>query len=478
MRPIISLCMIVRNEEANLPACLATVAGLVQELVIVDTGSTDRTREIAAAAGAKVVDFPWVDDFSAARNEAIRHATGAWIFSLDADDRLDDENRRRAGQLFSALSIEASPGMPMAFLMQCASRLQPSSPTATVVDQVRLFRNHPDIRWEFRTHEQIMAAIQRLGGAIQRSDVVIEHIGYYDPQQRRAKAERNLRLLELEHADRPEDPFVLFNLGVTYYGWGRVADALPVLEKCLAHSERGFYLFGKLYALLVRTHRDLGHVQEALAVCRAGRAREPADIELLFLEATMLRSQGDLAGAEARYRQLLESRAARSLSAVDLSLCGHKARHNLAGILRQQGRIAEAEVQWRSALTEQPDYGPACLSLGELYASQGRAADLESLAEHAARIPSLVVETAVLRALVWMMRRDFVTARQVLHEAIGRFPQALNLREALAQALLHEGRDWAAAEQALRDILAISPNHPQAQRDLAALQQQLKRQSS
>src|SRR4029079_16299415 len=242
MPPQISLCMIVRNEEANLPACLATVAGLVQETVIVDTGSSDRTREIARSAGAKVVDFPWIDDFSAARNEALRHATGAWIFSLDADDRLDEENRRKAGQLFAALPSAAAPGMPMAYLMQCSSRLQPGNSAATMVDQVRLFCNHPQIRWEYRTHEQIMASIQRLGGVIQRSDVVIEHTGYYDTVQRRAKAERNLRFLELESADHPTDLFVLFNLGVTYYGWGRIAEALPVLERCLANSQRGFYL--------------------------------------------------------------------------------------------------------------------------------------------------------------------------------------------------------------------------------------------
>ena len=207
--------------------------------------------------------------------------------------------------------------------------------------------------------------------------------------------------------------------------------------------------------------------------CREGRNREPADIELLFLEASLLRSQGDLAGAEIRFRQLLENRAARSLSAVDLSLCGFKARHNLAGIYRQQGRLAEAEAQWRAALAEQPDYGPASLSLAELYVSQGCAADLESLAEHAARIPAMAVEAAVLRGLTFAIRRDFVAARQVYEEAIARFPKALNLREALARMLLQEGRDWRAAEQALREILAIAPNHPQAQRDLGKLQQQL-----
>src|SRR5262249_6715656 len=115
---------------------LANVAGLVQEMVIVDTGSTDRTREIAISTGAKVIDFPWIDDFAAARNEALKHATGSWIFSLDADDRLDNENRHKAAQLFAALPPGEMPGMPMGWLMQCASRLQAGAPAATVVDQV------------------------------------------------------------------------------------------------------------------------------------------------------------------------------------------------------------------------------------------------------------------------------------------------------------------------------------------------------
>jgi glycosyltransferase involved in cell wall biosynthesis len=86
--------MIVKNEEADLPLCL-DCADLVNEIVIVDTGSIDRTREIAARYGARVRDFPWVDDFAAARNESIRHASGHWIFWLDADDRIDELNRAR-----------------------------------------------------------------------------------------------------------------------------------------------------------------------------------------------------------------------------------------------------------------------------------------------------------------------------------------------------------------------------------------------
>ena len=84
----ITLCLIVRDEERFLPGCLASVAGAVGQIVVVDTGSRDRTREIAAAAGAALVDHPWAEDFAAARNAALPYVTGQWILVLDADERL------------------------------------------------------------------------------------------------------------------------------------------------------------------------------------------------------------------------------------------------------------------------------------------------------------------------------------------------------------------------------------------------------
>src|SRR5690349_2795694 len=87
-QPLISACLIVRNEEANLPRCLGSLAGKIDQFVVVDTGSTDRTVELAQQAGAEVFQFAWCDDFSAARNESLRHAWGKWILWIDADDEL------------------------------------------------------------------------------------------------------------------------------------------------------------------------------------------------------------------------------------------------------------------------------------------------------------------------------------------------------------------------------------------------------
>ena len=102
----ISLCMIVKDEESRLPACLGCVADLVGEIIVVDTGSTDNTREVARHCGAEVHEFSWCDDFAAARNQSLHHATGDWIFWLDADDRIDEANRLHLRSLFANLPDE------------------------------------------------------------------------------------------------------------------------------------------------------------------------------------------------------------------------------------------------------------------------------------------------------------------------------------------------------------------------------------
>jgi glycosyltransferase involved in cell wall biosynthesis len=244
--------MIVRNEEALLPACLASLADLMAEVIAVDTGSADRTREVAASFGARVFDFAWCDDFAAARNESLRHATGDWVLWLDADERLDDANRDRLQALLDAL-----PSGPAAYSMRQRSSA-PGGAAATVVDQVRLFRRDPAVGWEYRVHEQLLPSLRRAGYAVHGTDIVIEHAGYQDPALTRRKLRRNLRLLQLDQQERPADAFVLFNLGWAYLELGRDAEAIPFLQRSLQQSQPGDSIVPKLYALLAHAERRRG----------------------------------------------------------------------------------------------------------------------------------------------------------------------------------------------------------------------------
>jgi GT2 family glycosyltransferase/tetratricopeptide (TPR) repeat protein len=467
----VSLCMIVKNEEANLAACLFSAGDLVDEIVVVDTGSTDATKAVARECGARVYDFTWVDDFAAARNESLRHATGDWIFWLDGDDRVDEENRRKLKDLFARLKDDN-----IAYSMKCRCLPDPQTGTATVVDHVRLFRNHSDIRWKYRVHEQILPAVRGLGGSVHASEIVIEHTGYVDAALRRKKQERDSRILELDRAEHPDDPFILFNLGWSYEELRKPAEALRLLQRSLELSHPSDSIVRKLYTLIMECHRQLGQPAEALGVCQEGRRYYPDDAQLLFQEALLRRELRDLAGAEACLVRLISTSEGPHFASVAEGLRGHKARHNLAVIYQEQGRVAEAEAQWKSASSEQPGFTPAWIGLGDLYLSQRRLSDLDDVLGHLEGSGSLDgqsrVAAAALRARCSMARGEFGSARRVLEEAIRETPNDVWLLVILSHALLQEGSDWDAAEAALRKVLEIDPKNIEARNNLAILLRQ------
>lgn len=451
----VSLCLIAKNEAHRLPTCLGSVVDLVHETIVVDTGSTDATKEVAARHGAKVFDFPWRDDFAAARNESIRPATGEWIFWLDCDHWLDQENRERLRKLFASLQDENA-----AYLMKWRSPSDESGSQATLLDATQLFRNDPRIRWQHRIHEQIRPAIQRAGGITRWTDVVINHSGYQDAADKYRKLERNLRLLLLENTEHPNETTTLFHLGWTYYLLGKPVEAWAPLERTLALAQPGETIVRKTYALLVRCARQTNRQQDAFDVCRTGRTHFPNDPELLFHEGQLRREGGDLPGAEAVLIHLLQAPPETYIAAsVDPSLQGYKGRCALAEVYRDQGRLADAEREWRTALAEHPDFTPAWLCLGDMWLNHGRFQEVDQLAAQLQANPTTSLDGALLRARSLMIRKDFGAARKLLEETIVRAPKNPWPRELLAHALLMEGRDMPALVQALRDVLAFDPTN-------------------
>ena len=464
--PRVSLTMIVRDEEGNLPACLSSVAGLVDEIVVVDTGSSDGTPAVAQSFGARVFDFPWCDDFAAARNEALKHASGDWAFWLDADDRLDDENQTMLRALFDGLGLDLA-----VWLLRCVSATPRDDGPAPMHEQGRLFRRDPRVRWEYRVHEQIVPAIQRLGGATHRSDVIVQHVGYRDARLRRAKLARDLRLLNMELADRPDDPLVLYHLGYNHWLSGNATSALPSLQRCRQVAPPALAIVTKLYSLLARCLRQMGSGDEALFVCQEGLARYHNHAELLFHQGQLLNERRRFAEAEASLVRMLNlGTSAAAARGEDPAIRGFKGRCALAEVYRDWGRLVDAEAQWQTAVTEQPGYLLAWMGLGDVYLAQGRWSDAERLAQRLEGELARPVDALLLRARAQMTRHDFVTARQLAETAVSLSPSALMPREALSHILVLEGRDWEAAEAAVREVLARQPSNATALANLAVIQ--------
>jgi predicted Zn-dependent protease len=464
--PRVSLCLIAKDEEANLPDCLASAADLVDEVIVTDTGSTDATKEVAARFGAQVFDFPWVDSFAAARNESLRHATGDWVFWLDADDRLDEDNRDKLRALLQAL-----PAGNVAYTMRCQGTPDAGTLTGLVVAQLRLFRRHPRAAWRYRVHEQLAPALARLGAQTRDSGVLVHHAGYRDPALRRRKRGRNRRLLELDFAEHPDDPYVLFNLGAVHEEDGQPEQAVPLLRRAVERAAPGAPFAAPAGLVLSRALRGLGQPAAALAAIQTGRRLFPADPGLLFQEAVLLGEQGDPAGEENCLRALLAGPTAASAALYDPGVWAYQARHNLAVLCAGSGRPAEAEAQWRAAVAAAPGFAPGWRGLAELFLGQGRWAELE---EAAARLEAGLAppeEAVVLRARAQLARREYGPARRTLEAALARQPAALALLRPYSLALLLEGRDWGAAERALRQVLAQDPQDEPARKNLALLRQ-------
>ncbi len=226
--PTVSLTMIVRDEQLNLPGCLQSCADWFDELVIVDTGSRDETKAVAAAArdrrgrAARVFDFAWCDDFAAARNESLRHATGDWVFWMDADDRLDETNRRKLANLLASLD-DRSVGYEMGQVSQF-----PDGQVAPPFRQLRLFPRRPQLKWWGRIHEGLIGAADL---TYVNTGIHIWHVGYHDPATLEAKSARNLRLLEMQIAETPRNALVLFHLAREYFIKGRAAEAFQTLAR-------------------------------------------------------------------------------------------------------------------------------------------------------------------------------------------------------------------------------------------------------
>jgi glycosyltransferase involved in cell wall biosynthesis len=261
--PTLSLCIIVKNESSNLAQCLTSVKGLVDEIVIVDTGSADNTKQIAKQFTKNVYDFQWINDFAAARNFSIQHATGDWILILDADETLSSKDHALIRQ-----TISSAPSSIVAFKLILRNYTDDSRAAGWIsstgdtyeeskaaagwwaVPKIRLFRNNPSIRYSGAIHESVSESVKKIGGT-RSLDIPIHHFGKLDVKKEINKSS-SYESLSKQKIAKKMDFYSYFELGRQYVHSGKGDEAIKAFEQSTALNPDYFetwFMLGTIYIL-------------------------------------------------------------------------------------------------------------------------------------------------------------------------------------------------------------------------------------
>jgi glycosyltransferase involved in cell wall biosynthesis len=347
MSPTVALAMIVRNEEAYLPACLERARNAVDEVVIVDTGSRDRTVEIARRYTSKVYHYPWQDDFAAARNYALEHVDSEWVLCLDADELLDTTD----GDL---RSLVADAGGCEAFFLPLHNLTGETSGDFQRFPVLRLFRNRPEYRFRGPIHEQVILERRETVG------VATAPVIWHRPlsgRERRRKRGRNLGLLRRALAADPDNPFLLYYLGVEWLGLGRAARALPCFERVRRELTDGHLLFrAPAVRYLVACLRALERYDEALCVCLEESLRYPEYTDLFFDGGVLFEEKGEYEVAIKWFQEALNCGRPPLLFAHTNGTEGFLSLYHLGYCHEKLGRTQKAREFYERALAANPAY--------------------------------------------------------------------------------------------------------------------------
>lgn len=361
MNGLLAATLIVKDEASVLDACLASVRDVVDEIVVVDTGSSDETVEIARRHGAVVALHEWSGDFAAARNAALDLASCEWILYVDADERLAPIARADVEQL-----LRRAPEVAFRILLQPHAR-------STPYREYRLWRQDPRIRFVGVIHEKVVPAIQRVseqdGRPIGEADLLLTHVGYEGDQTR--KHRRNLPLLRRQLEIEPDNLFNLHHLARVLEGLGEYAEAEQILEHAVEVARTrpthgpGSLAFGELIRLRHLRGDDVGElVAEA-------RERYPDNQLMVFLEGRYLLDSQRYEEALERFEALLAvdvEGLADVGPAYDDGIFGALSYEAQGACLLQLGRYAEAAEVYEQAsrmLPEDPSFATKrALALG------------------------------------------------------------------------------------------------------------------
>ena len=462
----LSLCMIVKDEEAMLGRCLEAIRDHVDEIIVVDTGSTDRTVEIAEANGAKVLHHEWTGDFAVARNVSFDAATGDWLLYLDADEVLVEGDGERLRALTRRTWREAM------YLVETNHTGELGDGAAVTHNALRLFKNRPEYRFEGRIHEQIAHRLPGyLAERIEISDVRIEHFGYLGVvRDTKDKSRRNIELLRKQEADGDQTPFLNFNIGSELAAVGDVEASLAEFRIAWdkIREEGAFHRLGYAPSLgnrLVKALRCAERLDEARSMAAEVLELYPGYTDIVLEQALIARANDDLERAERLLHECLEMGEAPSGYTSERGTGTYLAQIHLADLLRAQGRHDEAQEIIKRTLAEHPDF----IGVVEPYAAirlAGQADPSDVVAELHAAIDSPTPGARFMLAVALHEAGAAEQAEAELRAVVAAQPASAPARLALVETLLSQTRFDEVAE-VLAPIPADSPWAASAARSAA-----------
>jgi tetratricopeptide (TPR) repeat protein len=450
----LSLCMIVKDEEEMLPRCLAAAKPAVDEIVVVDTGSTDRTVEIAESFGARVIHHEWNGSFSDARNVSLEAATGDWVIYLDADEVLVEED---------AAGLRACTGRVWreAFsLVETNYTGDIDDGTAMTHNALRMFRNRPEYRFKGRLHEQMAYALPGyLSERIEYTQLRIEHYGYLGVvRDSKDKSRRNLELLQQQVADGTESAFQSFNLGSEYLALGEIDTAIGHFEKSwqMLETDPGRTVYPYVPTL---ANRFVTALREAQRLDDADRMAEDAlelfegFTDLVFQKAWIAHARGDHAGARALFQRCLEMGDAPSRYS---SVVGCGTYLSLIA-LAQLSTGTDAEELLARCLDEYPHFlGAVHPYAAAMLANRREAEDVVATIEE--RVEKITPSVRFMLGVALYEAGAAAVAAEQFRLVLEQQPDSVPARVALGEALLSQGR----YEDAVTEAALVEPGAPAA----------------
>ena len=294
-KPGISLCMIVKDEEDMLQDCISSVKDLVDEIIIVDTGSADATVSIAKERGAQVFCYPWDGSFSNARNHSLQQAAYEWILLLDADERMVREDKDKLLEFVRSSDLDGAHFKVYNFIGRDDSRQY------TLHNALRLIRNSGIYHFTGDIHEQITSSDGRnLHGRFALTDIRIHHLGYLDNVVlKKGKRSRNLPMLLEQLARTPQDPFTLFNLGNEYMAMKNYQQALKYFYQAKMYCNNYEAYAPHLLFRNAMCHYNLHAYPEAVKTLDEGLKIFPGCTDMEFLKGLIyMESHRDILAIE------------------------------------------------------------------------------------------------------------------------------------------------------------------------------------